>query len=470
VNELEVIIEPSHIHRGKPETLHLNLWNRLPTSLYNLQMDLRLGANLLNLGTDRIQFNQVPPGKECNIRIAIQGQRSGKALLYIENISARTAGHTRRFPSKAFEINILEHKEAMKNYLHLVCEPENLEINELGKIRLHLQNIGDDTLENIELTLRSKHLTFENDMSQHKLPQLKPGQNRLFEIWVRPHQGGKIKLEASLSAEVRGERIQNNYAFEHVVRSLLYGQQKSLPNVQQDILLIVTVTKVEARAVLDIFFGDSGTSWERHQIEEKTYYNLGFIGGVPVYMVQSEMGSGTPSGSIVTVLRAIKDLNPQAVIMCGIAFGLQKDKQKLGDILISQKLEYYESQKVDYQKGQISRGDRITASARLLDRFRAGDIDWGGAKTHFGLFLSGEKLVNDPIFRDSLKKMEPEAIGGDMEGSGLYTAARDAGVEWIVVKAICDWADGSKNDNAQSMAAHNAAQFVLHVVKLGGWL
>jgi nucleoside phosphorylase len=252
-----------------------------------------------------------------------------------------------------------------------------------------------------------------------------------------------------------------------LLRSIQQEVEPSSSHVQQVILLIVTVTKVEAQAVLDIFSGDSGTSWERHQIEEKTYYNLGFIGGVPVYMVRSEMGSGTPSGSIVTVLR---DLNPQAVIMCGIAFGLQKDKQELGDILISQKLEYYESQKVDYRKGQISRGDRITASGRLLDRFRGGEIDWRGAKTHFGLFLSGEKLVNDPLFRDSLKKMGPEAIGGDMEGSGLYTAARDAGVEWIVVKAICDWADGSKNDNVQSMAAHNAAQFVLHVVKLGGWV
>jgi hypothetical protein len=38
-----------------------------------------------------------------------------------------------------------------------------------------------------------------------------------------------------------------------------------------------------------------------------------------------------------------------------------------------------------------------------------------------------------------------------------------------LVKAICDWADGTKNDNVQSQAARNAAQFVLHVLQLGGW-
>ena len=46
---------------------------------------------------------------------------------------------------------------------------------------------------------------------------------------------------------------------------------------------------------------------------------------------------------------------------------------------------------------------------------------------------------------------------------------RDAKVEWILVKAICDWADGNKNDNAQSLAAGNAADFVRHVIQLGGW-
>jgi hypothetical protein len=42
-------------------------------------------------------------------------------------------------------------------------------------------------------------------------------------------------------------------------------------------------------------------------------------------------------------------------------------------------------------------------------------------------------------------------------------------VDWILVKAICDWANGNKNDKAQPLAARNAAQFVLHVLQLGGW-
>ncbi len=243
----------------------------------------------------------------------------------------------------------------------------------------------------------------------------------------------------------------------------------STVNTQPDDILIVTVTEVEAKAVLDVFSQAAGKLWTRQVIGQKTYYNLGVHGGVPVFMVQSEMGIATPSGALLTVRQAIQDLDPQAIIMCGITLGLRPDKQQLGDILVAKQIQYYEPQKVDMQRGQMPRGDRATSAGRLLDRFRSGDLDWQGAPSHFGLVLSGEKLVNDSTFRDRLLETEPEAIGSEMEGAGLYAAARDAKVDWILVKAIYDWADGEKNDNAHLLAASNAAQFVLHVLQLGGW-
>ncbi len=51
-----------------------------------------------------------------------------------------------------------------------------------------------------------------------------------------------------------------------------------------------------------------------------------------------------------------------------------------------------------------------------------------------------------------------------MEGAGLYAAASDAKVDWILIKAICDWADGNKDNKAQPIAASNAVNFVLHVI------
>jgi len=90
---------------------------------------------------------------------------------------------------------------------------------------------------------------------------------------------------------------------------------------------------------------------------------------------------------------------------------------------------------------------------------------------HIGLLLSGEKLVDNYDFREQLRQLEPEAIGGEMEGAGLYAAAQRKRVDWLVIKAICDWADGEKGyqkQQRQQIAAENAAGFVMYVLKQGG--
>ena len=233
-------------------------------------------------------------------------------------------------------------------------------------------------------------------------------------------------------------------------------------------ILIVTVTKVEAQAVLKVFSQAASKKWTRKAIGSKTYYDLGIHGGASVFMVQSEMGIAGPAGALLTVRQAIQDLRPQAVIMCGICMAYAQTSRSWGIYWSPGSFSIMSLRK--WIPGKVRHhGDRVTSAERLLDHFRSGDLEWAGASTHFGLMLSGEKLVNDSAFCDRLLQVEPEAVGGEMEGAGLYAAARDAKVDWILVKAICDWADGSKNDDAQSLAASNAAQFVLHVLELGGW-
>jgi nucleoside phosphorylase len=95
-------------------------------------------------------------------------------------------------------------------------------------------------------------------------------------------------------------------------------------------------------------------------------------------------------------------------------------------------------------------------------------VNWDQAKVHFGLILTGEKLVDNIDFRNQLGQFEPEAVGGEMEGAGLYVACQDKKVDWILVKAICDWADGRKNRNKQkrqTLAANNASRFVVHALE-----
>ncbi len=238
-------------------------------------------------------------------------------------------------------------------------------------------------------------------------------------------------------------------------------------------VLLVTVTEVEAQAVFDAF--TPGQDKQRRFIGDNTYYDLGVHGGARVFMVQSEMGSGGLAGSQATVQASIEALHPDSVVMVGIAFGVNSQNKKIGDILVSRQLMSYEPQRVGTdragQQTRIPRGSRAHASVRLVDRFVSGKKDWDGQEVHIGLILSGEKLVDNLEFRRQLLELEPEAIGGEMEGAGLYAAAERARVDWILVKAICDWADGHKSRGKrqrQQLAAQNAARFVLHVVRQGG--
>jgi WD40 repeat protein/nucleoside phosphorylase len=241
-------------------------------------------------------------------------------------------------------------------------------------------------------------------------------------------------------------------------------------------ILLITVTTVEAQAVLDLFAKATGLAFQRRFIDDKTYFDLGRLNGMQIVMVQSEMGAGGPGGALLAVDEGIRKLSPAAVIMVGIAFGLDDKNLDIGDILVSQQLLGYELQKIAADdSGQmeiILRDDRPHASTKLLDRFRSGVLDWHGPKVEFGLILSGDKLVNNQSFRDQLRKLAPEAIGGEMEGTGLYSSAQRRKVDWIIVKAISDWADGNKGQDKiarQQLAAENAARFIVHVLKQGGF-
>ena len=172
-------------------------------------------------------------------------------------------------------------------------------------------------------------------------------------------------------------------------------------------ILLVTVTKVEAAALLSACKAVTGRASETKMIGGRIYHSLGSVEGLNLLMVQSEMGTSGPGAALLTVYDGINALSPTAVIMVGIAFGVDHGRQKIGDILVSQKIQSYEPQRVGTSvRGAyvVARGDRATASTRLLNWFRAGDLTWKGAPVRFGLILSGEKLVTTATFETSSSK------------------------------------------------------------------
>jgi nucleoside phosphorylase len=186
--------------------------------------------------------------------------------------------------------------------------------------------------------------------------------------------------------------------------------------------------------------------------------------GTQVIHVRSSMGSFGASGSTAAAIDALRAIRPKYVIAVGICFGLRKDKQALKDVLVSEHIRDYETQRLG-EEIKINRGASYPAGPLLLSAARQvkTDLAADGYKAHVGLVLSGQKLVDNFEFTKELAEANPDAIGGEMEGNGLIAAAHGEQVEMLLIKGVCDWGY-KKDDRYQLPAATNAVDFLLRVV------
>ena len=232
-------------------------------------------------------------------------------------------------------------------------------------------------------------------------------------------------------------------------------------------LLLITVNDHETKAVIAAFEKETGPA--KGIMKAKRRYNdLGTINETRVFHTVSEQGSLLKGAAHQTVVKAIDALNPSAAIAIGIAFGVNKEKQSIGQILISKQIFLYDPQRKG--KTKIYRGPKPDASTWLLNYFRTfSQVKWREPKVQIGLILSGESLLDNIAERKALVKQEPEAIGGEMEGAGLYVGTDEKHVEWIIIKAICDWADGdvinADKEKNQELAAKNSVDFLMKALK-----
>lgn len=237
----------------------------------------------------------------------------------------------------------------------------------------------------------------------------------------------------------------------------------------------MTVNDHETHAVLDHFLGQ-GQMPEQVTKGGVTYNRLGLHGGCELLQTICEMGAGGIGASQQRAREAIQHWNPKAIIAVGVAFGLDETKQNIGDVLVSTQIQDYELSRLNENGVITPRGDKPSCADILRNRIRITDLarrrgssEW--PKVRFGLVLTGQKLVDNVDYRENLKSLFCEAIGGEMEGLGLYASTTACKVDWIIVKGICDWGHNKNQefkDEWQELAANNAAKVVKAAFLVGG--
>lgn len=234
-------------------------------------------------------------------------------------------------------------------------------------------------------------------------------------------------------------------------------------------VLILTAVEIELNTVLALLKPVySKRSVYKTHIGKETYY-LGRFGAETAIVTMCGTGAIGRHSVIFAAQQAITELKPAAIVMIGIAFGRNPNSQSIGDVLVASQVVSCEQQRIGDAEA-IGVGRVALTGPILLNRFRQA-LDWEFTspdgrivRAHIGPVLSCERFIADKKLRNRLFEFYPQAIGGEMEGAGLYEVTSHAKMEWILVKGICDWSDDGKTDNAETFAAQSAASLVHHVL------
>jgi adenosylhomocysteine nucleosidase len=222
------------------------------------------------------------------------------------------------------------------------------------------------------------------------------------------------------------------------------------------------------------------------------YHWMGAVGNATVIAVrpareqgQIVMGALGRLGSAAKSIRFREATGAQGIVQLGMAFGIDPQRQKPGDVLASSSLIPYDNRTVRSVPRswlqrllriepnyivEYSNAKRQLARASLVELFRR-EQERGAHSfdIYIGAILSGAARIHSRRFRDELIRSVPAGdgliVGGEMEGVGLIAASFTADDPiWCVVKGISDFADEDRDtviEEHRPLACRNAAEFVL---------
>jgi nucleoside phosphorylase len=232
-------------------------------------------------------------------------------------------------------------------------------------------------------------------------------------------------------------------------------------------VLMVTVTDVEWISVAMRLRPLPGRERLLKSTLGRDTYHVGVLGLYAVALVQqTNMGGGGIGGAYLTVQAAINLFKPKAVIMVGVAFGMQPEAQRYGDVLVAKSIMAYDMQRIGTNRFYTGSSNDSPLVDMFLQSTRPGEWSFPPARVQIGQMISGSKLVDNQKYADRLRKSFPAAIGGDMEGYAVADTCIRNAVAWGFVKSVVDFGGlaGAKAKGWQPFGASAAASFVTHAL------
>ena len=236
--------------------------------------------------------------------------------------------------------------------------------------------------------------------------------------------------------------------------------------------LVLTANPIEGSTITRAFMTACQVEKPlRITADSQLYQFFSFMGHNIAHIMPLRTSSFSEHGSADAVKHALSHINStdnaklRAIFSLGIAYGKAPKcsgtdgTQNIGDVLISRRIVRWDAFiKMTDGKLTLNDQDALYISDEVLGGslyylqnsnypIQVKEANIGQFRWFLGTFLSGNAVVSDPVFKRCLMeaaKQYRDIIGGEMEGSGIWYAARETNIPIMIIKGISDWGE-SKN-------------------------
>jgi adenosylhomocysteine nucleosidase len=239
---------------------------------------------------------------------------------------------------------------------------------------------------------------------------------------------------------------------------------------------IVTILSEELRSVIDEL------TLHRRKTPDGLYFYEGehTAPDATLRIVATQTQSQGQRSTMAALENLRRHYSPRLWALVGIAGGIHDDHARIGNVIVSTDVVYYESRKINPRGDTRRRGEHRQAPAHVVHAVNAFFTDHGRPapigtepathagtpyETYPGLIGSGEAVIadRDSDIRSYLTTYHEKVLAVDMEAGGLSQYWQENSVHgqtnpgWIVIRGVSDNADENKGHAHHGLAARNAA-------------
>lgn len=305
----------------------------------------------------------------------------------------------------------------------------------------------------------------------------------------------KEKFEDKLWSLIRYK--ENATDWQSKIKAKVFHLQKNVDQIKSSImninhydLGIICALREEYDAVIDVFGKDS---WRKHQ--DNSFVLPYHTCNVSTSTIGQEfsvcavcVGNAGMVQTSIYATAMYQTFSPNCIFMTGFSAGLKEEKLSYGDVVIAKSVQDYSTGKVvddptgtlqllremnqltvqpqlGYAADELSSDRNLMSEINIALREKNLLDDATNIKAVVAPTVCGPFVVASNAMVEDINGLDRKLQALDMEGFGLYSAARAMNKGCLWIKGIADFANSKKADDYHKRASYASALFLYKLIK-----